>query len=172
MKLRLPQQNLEFSYDPAGLWVPSTPVNPGDPERRNPVIATIRHADSTADSAPMFQVNHLQAATIGVWMDGNYSSESGEQPAFPLRIEWKLVFGVGGCMADDDPPKGVTILKDATDFTTREGLFFQVDCRVMRTMWLLGRIIDDTPIVLKLAFRVLCWPLSGRPEVIVGTAIG
>jgi hypothetical protein len=157
MKLNLPAQPvIDFTYDPAGV-------------ARIPRIA---HYGAGEDGrAVALRVAKLEACTIALWMDGQYTIQQQASFAWPLRIEYKLWLGVG-CQVDDDPVTGVTILKDEVEFATREGLFFQVDCKVARDAWLTARIIDDVALIVQVPIRVICWPLSGRPEAIVGTAIG
>ena len=124
----------------------------------------------------LIQYDNVANCTVGIWMDGNYSNRSGQALSPPLRIEWKLFLGVGGCMPDDDPVQGVTILQ-GKDFNgssiVRQGLLFHVCSHVVQTMWLCGRIVDDVgSLQLQLSLRSIFWPVTGRPEAIVGTAIG
>ena len=157
MKLNLPAQPpIDFTYDPAGVG-------------RIPRMSHRTAAE--LGSAVALKVQKLEACTLALWMDGQYTFAEEGSFSWPIRIEYRLWLGVG-CQVDDDPVTGVTILKDRVDFDTREGLFFQVDCRVARDAWLTARIIDAVPVKIQVPIRVICWPLSGRPEAIVGTAIG
>jgi hypothetical protein len=157
VKFNLPTNPVKFTYDPAGVQS----------------LVHIGHQPNADNSrALLVACADLQACTIGIWMDGQYSVFVKETYAYPLRIEWRLYLGVG-CQVDEDYYSGVTILKDQNDFATREGLLFQVDCRVARSMWLTGRIVDAyDKLQLNLPLRTIFWPLSGRPECIIGTAIG
>lgn len=157
MKLNPPAQPvIDFTYDAAGA------------ER----IPRISHRSAAeVGAAVALNISKLQACTIALWMSGQYTIQQQTAFSWPLRIEYKLWLGIG-CQVDDDPVTGVTILKNETDFATREGLLFQVDCRVARDAWLTARIIDNTSLIVQVPIRVICWPLSGRPEAIVGTAIG
>lgn len=157
MKFNLPTQPVQFTYDPKGVQS----------------IVRMNHRLKSDESACLaLAALDLQASTIAIWMDGQYTTVQKVPFTFPLRIEWKLWLGVG-CQVDDDPFTGVTILKDETDFNEREGLLFQVDCRAARSMWLTARVIDNYPgLAIQVPLRTIFWPLSGRPELIVGTAIG
>lgn len=157
MKFGNPVQNVPFTYEPKGV---------------ESLVHFGHVAAGDATQTPIIRLDGIQASTIAVWMSGQY--QWNVRPpvlAFPFRIEWKLYLGVD-CMVDDDPVTGVTIIQNQADFASREGLLFQVDCRVARTGWLTARIIDDFTGILNVTLRTIFWPLSGRPEAIVGTAIG
>lgn len=158
MKFGNPVKSVPFTYDPRGV----------------DSLVHLGHVDAIdAVQVPLLKLDELQASTIALWMGSQYQWNvlPGTALAYPLRIEWKLWLGIG-CLVDDDPFVGVTIIKDQADFNSREGLLFQVDCRVARTAWVTARILDNVTGLLNITLRTIFWPLSGRPEVIVGTAIG
>lgn len=159
MQFRGPEKSITFTYDPEGVAV-------------RPSVGE-RSATEAAYEQCVVQVDEVQSCTLAVWLDGFAYGRNTSQITFPLLIEWKLFLGIGGCMPDLDPPKGVTIFKSQTDMATRSGRLFQVDCAVHRTAWLCARILNPVGTAqLQANLRFLFWPLSGRPETIVGTAIG
>jgi hypothetical protein len=118
-------------------------------------------------------VNGVAACTMAIWFDGFVYNRTGGDLAFPLSIEWKLFLGVAGCMPDLDPPRAVSIFKSLDDMKNRSGRLFQVDSTVHRNAWLCARVLDDIGNTrLQANLRFIFWPLTGRPEVIVGTAVG
>lgn len=158
MKFGNPVKSVPFTYDPKG----------------TDALVHLGHVDAAdAVQVPILRLSDIQASTIALWMGGQY--QWNVQPSggitYPIRIEWKLWLGIG-CLVDDDPFTGVTIIKDQADFNSREGLLFQVDCRVATTAWLTARIIDNMTGLLNVTIRTIFWPLSGRPELIMGSAIG
>jgi len=157
VKFGNPVQDVPFTYDPKGV---------------DAIVHFGHVAAADATQTPLVRMDKLEASTIAVWMGGQYQwNVKPPVLAFPIRIEWKFYLGVG-CLVDDDPVTGVTIIQNQADFDSREGLLFQVDCRVARTGWITARIIDDFTGILNVTLRTIFWPLSGRPEAIVGTAIG
>ena len=166
MKFRLPaQESVDFTREPVGVLravrLAEIPLNTDDTEM---------------DPAPSLQINNIEPSTMAIWMAGNYNAAFGTpigDDLYPVRIEWKLYLGVDGCMADEDPPTMVTILKDADDLKNRGGRLFQIDCELYTTAWLCAKIVTGVSgSVLSLALRILFGPLSGRPEVVVGSAAG
>lgn len=159
MKFYLEQQKVEFKGEYS-------------PEGEGRIVHFGTHDPSKGPPVPVLKLSKVGASTIAIWMDGQYTWQTKPNPVtFPLAIEWKLWSGVG-CMVDQSPRVGVTILKNETDFSSREGKLFQVDCDVAMTWWLTARIVGSTDGVLQLPLRVIFWPLSGRPESVVGSAIG
>lgn len=175
MLFRGPQKTVDFAFGPGGIVRDASAPSNGPLRRSCEVLIGQRPATDTAETC-LIQYDNVEPCTAAIWMDGQYSNRSGATLPKPLRIEWKLFLGVGGCMPDNDPLKGITILQ-GNDFVgstiTREGLLFQVNAHVVQTMWLCGRIIDPVgALQLSLSLRTIFWPLTGRPEGIVGTAIG
>ena len=175
MLFRGPQKVVAFAYGPGGVVLDARAPKSG-PLRTSCSVEIGERAASDTSEQCLIQYDNVEPCTAAIWMDGQYSNRSGATLPAKLRIEWKLFLGVGGCMPDNDPPKGVTILQGA-DFVgstiTREGLLFQVNAHVCNTMWLCGRIIDPVgQLQLQVSLRTIFWPLTGRPEVTVGTAIG
>ncbi len=157
MKFGNPTQDVQFTYDPKGV---------------DSFVHFGHVAAADIAQVPLLRLDQIQPSTIALWMGGQYQwNVVPPTLAFPLRIEWKLWLGIG-CLVDKDPVTGVTIIQSQSDFDSREGLFFQVDCRVARTGWLTARVIDNITGSLNVTIRTIFWPLSGRPEAIVGTAIG
>lgn len=175
MIFRGPQKVVTFAYGPGGIVLDAFAPSKGPFRTSCDVMIGERSASDVAEQC-LIQYDKIESSTVAIWMDGQYSNRSGATLAPPLRIEWKLFLGVNGCMPDDDPLKGVTILQ-GKDFEgsriVREGLLFQINSHVAQTMWLCGRIIDPVgTLQLQLSLRTIFWPLTGRPEAIVGTAIG
>lgn len=171
-KFRGPQVELKFARDRATGLVSS--VNPkGAIEWSTGII--IGHSGPSDIEDCMIQYDSLEECTAAIWMDGNYSLWKGNVDAlvYPVRIEWKLLLGVGGCMADT-PFVGVTILKSAKDLRERSGRIFQVNCTPAQTMWLCARVVDNiNQDMIRLSVKTIFQSLSGgHPMVVVGNAIG
>lgn len=157
MKFFNQQHTANFTYDPEGV---------------SSIVHFGTHDVTKSQPVPVVKLSSLQACTIAIWMEGQYTwFIPPPSVVYPLTIEWKLWLGVG-CVVDDAPVVGLTHLKDESDFNNREGKLFQVNCEVARTGWLTARIVGDTTGQLNLGLRTYFWPLSGRPENTVGTAIG
>lgn len=179
MLFRGPQKIVDFSYDPKGA-LGSNPTDSRIVHANNhsiPVQIGYRSPDDVAEQC-VIQFEGLQQNLMALWLDGYISSVGGgiDSIALPVRIEWRLYYGVGGCMADQDPPTALTILKAperSAGKCNREGRIFQVDCINAQTAWLCARVIEDIGRVsLNVSIKTIFWPNSGRPETIVGTAIG
>jgi len=175
MLFRGPQKVVTFAYGAGGIVQDAFAPSNGPVRTSCDVLIGERPASDTAEQC-LIQYDNVESSTVAIWMDGQYSNRSGGTIVPPLRIEWKLFLGVGCAMADSDPIKGVTILQ-AADFEgsriVREGLLFQINSHVAQTLWLCGRILDPVgTLQLQLSLRTIFWPLTGRPEAIVGTAIG
>lgn len=158
MQFRGPEKSILFTYDAEGVAVrPSVGVRPADDGSEQCVV----------------EVDKVESCTMAVWFDGFAYGRNTSQLTFPLLVEWKLFLGVSGCMPDLDPPRAVTIFKSATDMATRSGRLFQIDCTVHRTAWLCARVLNPVGTEqIQANLRFMFWPLSGRPETIVGTAVG
>lgn len=158
MQFRGPEKAEPFTRDPAGVAV-------------RPFIGTRPPTDAAEQCVA--QIDNVEQCTAAVWFDGFTYNRSGGALTFPLVVEWKLFVGVGGCMPDLDPPRAVSIFKTEDDLKTRSGRLFQLDCTVHRTMWLCARVINDIGTTqVQANLRFIFWPLSGRPETVVGTAVG
>lgn len=180
MLFRGPQKIVDFSYDPKGALGrrPNDPIIVQANDHSIPVEIGYRSADDPAEQC-VIQYSGLQQNLMAIWLDGYINTLNGgiETITLPVRIEWRLYFGVGNCMADQDPPTALTILKSTerggAGTFKREGRIFQVDCINAQTAWLCARVIDDIgQVTLNVSLKTIFWPNSGRPETIVGTAIG
>lgn len=179
MQFRGPQKIVQFSRDPLGAPVVDA-GNPGDPRCSAKVQVGFRPASDPNETA-LIAYDGIESSTMAIWLDGYPSIRLG-QITPPLRIEWRLYLGVGcggpngGGMVDRDFFRVVTIIKPGEiegSSIKREGLLFQVDARASTHAWLCGRTIDDIGMtVMDVSFRTLFWPLTGRPELITGTAAG
>lgn len=175
MQFRGPQRTVDFSRDGDG-GVVRDPLSGQTRSSIDTDIESQTLADSIVAPNCVVRFDNIESCTMAIWLDGFMSSRNGATIPAPLRIEWGLYLGVGCAMADADPFQGVTILKAAEikpDGVRREGLLFQVNSRVMRTAWLCARLVEVVPnLTMRVPLRAIFWPVTGRPEVIVGTAIG
>lgn len=186
MQFRGPQKIVRFSRDPQGAPVDdgSGPPSPGgavaDP-RRSVKVQIGTRAASEPNEIALIAYEGLESSTMGIWLDGYPTVRVGSVTP-PIRIEWRLYLGIGcggpngAGMVDRDYFRAVTIIKPGEvegSTIKREGRLFQVDAYATTQAWLCGRVIDDIGATLiDVSFRTLFWPLTGRPELITGTAVG
>lgn len=172
MQFRGPQKTLRYQRGGSGAFA----VDPITGETRDSVPFSVAYSTENDPPPALLLVRDIEPSNVAFWLDGKMSSRNGAPIPTPLRIEWHLYLG-NGCMVDNDPFVGLTVIKAGEiepDGVRREGLLFQVDARIYRSAWLCGRLVDVGAQSLSLAvsLRVLFGDSFGRPELLVGTAIG
>lgn len=172
MKFRGPQKTLMYKRGGSGAFA----VDPTTGETRASVPFSVSYSTENDPPPALLCVDNIEPSNVAFWLDGKMGTRNGATIPTPLRIEWQLFLG-NGCMVDGDPFVGLTIVKATElerDGITREGLLFQVDARLYRTAWLCGRLVDVAAqsLDLTVSLRVLFGDSFGRPELLVGTAIG
>jgi hypothetical protein len=172
MQFRGPQKTLTFRRGGSGAFA----ADPTTGEERESVPFSVAYTVENDPPPALLLVKDIEPSNVSFWLDGKMTTRNGAVIPAPLRIEWRLYVGTG-CMVDQDPFVGLTIIKPSElepDGVKREGLLFQVDARIYRSAWLCGRLVDVGAQSLSLAvsLRVLFGDSFGRPELLVGTAIG
>lgn len=172
MKFRGPQKTLRYKRGGSGAFA----VDPVTEEERDSVPFSVDYSTENNPPPAVLLVKDIEPSNVAFWLDGKMRSRNGAAIPTPLRIEWHLYLG-NGCMVDNDPFVGLTIIKAGeleADGIDREGLLFQVDARIYRSAWLCARLVDvgAQNVSLGVSLRVLFGDSFGRPELLVGTAIG
>lgn len=147
---------------------------PIDPSKPLPVVERKAQVgrQSAVEETCLLQLNNVRGE-FTIYLEGAITLMKGDPPPLPFRIEWKLFRGIG-CMSDDEPIVGVTLVRNELKqgVSNRQGVIFQVGSLTGETWWLCGRIIDNIGSVINVPLRIARQPVRIGPRVTVGTAIG